>query len=265
LNPVTFILSSYHGNSDSALGLIILMSIYYLSRQNFLAAGLILGFGTWIKWIILMVAPALFFAVPEARNKLKFIASTAAISLAGYLWVLLAAPDILFKSILQYGGLMIRNQSGFIWGMRIFYEGRWLDYYIRHNREIIVVLIVLYAWLRRKRRSAVEMGKTVGESYCIFYAATNFWAFQYLSWSTPFWIFLGAPIAGLLSVTAGGYIYLLYSAVCRSYLLRGLWDLAGTPIFPGYVLFFRNAAMLSFIGCAVIFFAGAIASQFRRS
>lgn len=264
LNPITFILSSYHGNTDAALGLIILMSIFYLSRGNFLAAGLIFGFGAWIKWIIVMMAPALFFAIPDMRRRFEFLAAAGAMFVAGYMWVLLAAPEVLLKSIFQYGGLMIKNQSGFIWGMRIFYDGRWLDWCIDHNRQIIICLVVAYAWLCRQHRSAADMGRTVGGSFCIFYALTNFWAFQYLAWSAPFLVFLGLPVAALLSFAAGGYIYFLYSAVCRSYLLQGVWDLAGTPIFPPHVLFFRNAAMIAFMICAAAFFAGAVFAQLKR-
>jgi Gpi18-like mannosyltransferase len=68
LCPLTFILSSYHGNSDSSLGLFGLACLYYFSLGKYAVAGIILGAGTWVKWIAALLVPVMLFSAPGAST-----------------------------------------------------------------------------------------------------------------------------------------------------------------------------------------------------
>lgn len=278
LCPLTFILSSFHGNTDSLLGLLGLASLYYASINAYITAGIILGAGVWVKWVILLILPALFFGIPSLRNKMRFLASLSITSLAGYLWALLQAPELVIKSVFGYGGQLIQTTAGTpVWGNRVLYayaanaylkvfsfptEAHFINFlnmYIVNNSAIIFSLVILYSWLKAQReRPALETGRTIGQIYCIFYGITNFWSFQYFAWAIPFWLFLDKRLALAIYFFTTSYIYLLYSFVCGSYFLLGDWDFIGHPYLPKAVLFFRDACILLFIGTTVYFFGKAL-------
>lgn len=129
-----------------------------------------------------------------------------------------------------------------------------LSWYNAHTQGLLLCVIVLYSWMRRHRRSTAETGTTIAVVFCIFYAITSRWAFQYLAWLTPFLIFLGLPAALTLALFSSGYIWLFYSFVCQSLFLQGRWDLAGRPYLPGAVWLFRDLSVLSFAAVSLFFF-----------
>lgn len=284
LCPLTFIMSAYHGNVDSSLGLFILMSLYYLSRKKYLIAGLIFGFGMSVKWIILLTAPTLFFSIPGFKNRMRFAVISSLTGILCYLSPILQAPSVVFNSVFKYGGQMIQTVIGIpVWGNRIIYMCivksylklfsyptmeqfmGWRYYYLLHNQIIILVIIIVYAWFKKYRRSDLEIGKTIGEIFCIFYGLTNYWSFQYFAWAIPFLFFLNLKLAGVILFFTTGYIYLLYSLVCESYFLLGKWDFIGHPHLSGPVLFFRNASILLFSAYAIYLVCNSILEQFRRT
>jgi len=272
LNPITFIMSAYHGNTDSAVGLVILATIYYISQNKYLLAGLIFGFGGWLKWIVILACPVLFFALPDFKKRVKFFVTAVCTFSVSYFPMLLLVPEVLFNSVFQYGGILITTKVGFIWGIIIFYQyfidlysklfifpiveslDKLFYWYFTHERVIIAIVIISYSWLRRYRSSAIDINKTIGEVFCIFYGLTNHWGFQYLVWSTPFWVFLELPFAIFILVSTTGYIYLLYSLVCGSWFLVGKWDFASHPYLSKPILFFRDFSVSVFLGSSLYFF-----------
>lgn len=270
LNPITIIFSAYHGNTDTSLGLFILLSIYLISRNNIVLAGIVFGLGAWIKWIVLLAFPPLFFAIPGLKDKTRYTASLTVAALAGYAWHLINEPAAVINSVFGYTGQLIQTTGRVpVWGNRIIVK--WLAdmlnsgsgvllqrYIITYNSLALAGLILLYSWLRRNRQDSLGMGKTVGEIFIIFHGTTNFWAFQYLGWSTPFWIFLSWPLLLSITLTCSGYIYLLYSLVCGSLLLMGTWDFAAHPQLSPAVLFFRNCAILLFMTLTIYLFVSAL-------
>ena len=277
LNPVTFILSAYHGNTDSSIGLFILAAAYYLSRKKYILSGFILGLGSWVKWIVFLPAPALLFVIPGIKHKARFIIATACALLLGHYSVLIKDPNALINNVWKYGGQMIQTTVGEpVWGNRIFYADfallyskffnfptlelfqRWLHWYLGHNGVLIFIVIVAYSWLQRHRRDGIGVCRTIAEIFCILYAMTNFWSFQYFAWATPFWVFLSPALFLAIFFFISGYIYLLYSFVCGSYLLLGRWDFVGHPYLSTPVLFFRDMSILLFIICSICFFCSAL-------
>lgn len=280
LSPVTFILSAYHGNTDSSIGLFILAAVYYLSRKKYMLSGFILGLGSWVKWIVFLPAPALFFVIPGIKHRARFVIATAGAFLLGHFPVLLKDPNALINNVAKYGGQMIQTTAGIpVWGNRIFYPDfvlfyskffnfptlelfqKWLYWYLGYNSVLIFIVIVAYSWLQRHRRDGIGIGRTVAEVFCILFAITNFWSFQYFAWAAPFWVFLGPVLFLALAFFTSGYIWLLYSFVCGSYLLLGRWDFIGHPYLPAPVLFFRNASILLFVTCSIYFFCSAFSKN----
>ena len=217
INPITFIFSAYHGNTDTSLGLFIVLSIYFISRQKFISAGIAFGLGVWVKWIILLALPALFFAIPENRTKRRYITSLIVTALLGYAWGLLDSPAVMIKSVFGYTGQLIQTTGGIpVWGNRIVIgwlqqlvnhadDGKLVDTILSFNSPIVIIAVISYSWLQRHRTDSIGISRTVGEVFIIFYGLSNYWSFQYLVWCSPFLLFISFPLSLLI---AGMYLRL---------------------------------------------------------
>jgi hypothetical protein len=270
LSPITFIFSSYHGNTDTSLGLFLLLSLYFISRKEFIAAGICLGIGVWVKWIILLVFPVLFLSVSGRREKFRFSVSLACTFFFGYAWYIVNEPMVLVNSIFGYTGQLIQTTAGIpVWGNRMFIAwllrftpvenpDLWIHNLLRLNNVAIVLLISCYAWLQRHKSSSEEVGRTIAEVFIIFYGVSNFWSFQYFAWSAPFLVFLPLPLSLIVALVTSAYIYALYSLLCESPLLLGPWDFIGHPALSGTVLVFRNLSIALLASLAIWFIGTAL-------
>ncbi len=175
LAPVTFVLSSYHGNTDCLVPLFALASLKSLIVGSYPLAGFLLGLGISVKWIIVIAGPSLFFGIPTWQDRLRFTLFGALAIFVGYGWWLTQHPVIVFRSVFGYQGQMFFDGSGNpIWGNQILFRTgmrllgigdaeaqQLLDVLFRHNRVIVLVPILAYACLRRRRRAMREIGVTI--------------------------------------------------------------------------------------------------------
>ncbi len=277
MNPITFVFSAYHGNTDTSLGLFIVLSIYFISRQKFISAGIAFGLGVWVKWIILIALPALFFAIPENRTKIRYITSLMITTLLGYAWYLFNAPAVMINSVFGYTGQLIQTTGGIpVWGNRIVIgwlqqlvnyadDGRLVDTILSLNSPIIIIAVTSHSWLQRLRTDSIGISRTVGEVFVIFYGFSNYWSFQYFAWCSPFLLFISLPLSLLIACMYSGYIYTLYSLVCGSYLLLGKWDFVGHPGLSRTVLFFRNSAIAISLILTFYFLGNAFIEKYQKS
>jgi len=268
LCPLTFLMSSYHGNTDSLIGLFALWSLLCVSQRRYAIAGLLLGIGVSVKWIILLLFPAFMFAIPGSRNKLSFgIGCVAAIGL-GYGWWFVLAPQAILDGVFMYRGNIFYTSSGQpIWGNQVFLRpflsfcglqsetvNDILNVIFRLNNLIIGASVLSYSWLRRRFGEARQIGMSIAVAFSLFYGLTNYWAFQYLAWAIPFYVFLPRILNVLVLTLTSVYIYFLYSYLCGSMLLFRRWDFIGHGQWPTVLLMLRNACILLFIWVAVYCF-----------
>jgi hypothetical protein len=267
LAPVTVILSSYHGNMDCLVALFSLAALASFAGSAYALAGFLFGLGISVRWIIVLAGPALFFGIPTVRDKMKFLLFGAFAICVGYGWWMAQHPMIVFRSVFGYSGQMFFTGAGEpIWGNQIVLRpmmqlfgigtstiGRLLDFLFHHNRELILIPIFLFSWLRRRHQAIQDIGITIAGVFCIFYAATNFWAYQYFAWAVPFYFFLDWKRCSLLVVLTSSYIYGSYSYFCGTPSLSGVWDFIGHPQWPISLLALRDIVMIGFIYIAIEF------------
>ena len=270
LNPLSLIFSAYHGNTDSAVAFSLLLAIWLLSRGKIIGGALALGIGLWIKLPGLLALPAFFFYLERWRQRLVFVLATAAVALVGYAPIFLR-PDIVAANILGYHGGMLQTLGGVpAWGSRVLFFSliaapeKWPEYlhapvvwWLQHNWQVAVALAAGLSGLRRTRRSIPELCATVAMIYFVVYGLTDYWAFQYLAWSLPFWFFLSPWLFVPAVIFASAYIYSLYWTLCGNPWLRGQWDFVGHRYWPEPVIVFRNAAVLFFFFSACAFLLSA--------
>ena len=278
VSPLAAIFSAYHGNSDSAVAFFLVAATLCLARGNPVWAGAVIGLSLWIKIPGLIALPVLLLAIPEWRDRFRFCLAMVGVALLGYFPWLLQDGAAVVGSVFLYKGLMIQTTMGTpIWGLQVFYPDpaelspsafdvfrRFRAGYYQWNTLIALGPVALYALLRDRPRVVEAILAGLAGSYLIFYGLTNFWAFQYLAWSLPFWAILGLRIASFAHVLALLYIYGLYAWLCGSPLLLGEWDFIGKSNWPASLLTLRDANVLFFFVAAFYLLAGASSEAWTR-
>jgi hypothetical protein len=68
LNPLAIIFSAYHGNTDSAIPVFLLLCIWLLSKGGIVGAAIAMGTGLWIKLPGIFALPALALFIPNRKK-----------------------------------------------------------------------------------------------------------------------------------------------------------------------------------------------------
>ena len=277
VHPVALIFSAYHGNTDSVIAFFLLLCVWSASTGRPLITGCLLGMSLWIKLPGLLAAPALGFAFPRWRDRLAFGVSLLVTGVLTYAPLLVVDPEILFRRVLSYQGLVILTSAGVrIWGLQNFLyltgvlPDTWqeriasaVEWWFGHSTLVVLVPLMIFAWLRRRNRDAVDLGTTLAGCYSIVYALSNFWSFQYLAWSVPLWFLAGGAFALGATVTAGAYVYAVYAFVCESPFLLGPWDFNGHPLWPWYLELMRDSAVLFFTAASLVLLWRVVRDEWR--
>lgn len=268
LHPLGILLSAYHGNTDSALACLGMLSLLWTSRGHAAAAGAALGVGLWIKLPILIVAPALCLALPEWRQRARFVGAALGVGVASYLPALWLEPGLILERVVAYPGWGVETPSGVrIWGLVSVLGlangglARWLE---AHNGLVCGAPILLLAWLSRGHSEPRQLGVTVCGSFLLLYGLTSRFAWQYLAWSIPFWFFLDARLTAVLTAVLGSYVYGAYVVFTGSPWLQGRWNFVQHAPWPAQLDLLRDASVLLClaVGCWIL---GAAALRARRS
>ena len=257
LLPLAIVLSSYHGNTDSALAFFLVGAVILVSRQRAFAAGALLGVGLWIKFPAILAVPALAFGLVSWQQRARFLVATGVVGIASYLPALAQDASAVVDSVFLYPGLQIQTPAGIrVWGNQLFFPEadsfRPVAHAIyRANTWICVAPVAFLAWARRAQRSPLEIAGNVGAGYAVFYGLTNFWAFQYLAWALPLWVAAGRRFTLPALLVTNAYVIGLYVWLCDSWILAGTWDWMGRPWWPEWILWLRDACVLFFLVSAL--------------
>lgn len=268
LHPLAIIYSAYQGNTDSAVAFFLVLACLLIARSQPLRAAVSVGLCLWIKLPVVLAIPAFFFAIPGWRSRFQFLAIAGGVGISTYLPGFCWDSGIIVKNVFGYQGQMIQTSEGVpVWGAaRIglsylamashslqYRFHHLLEFWILHNRWFYLAPILLVSFLRRKHGTFRGLSLTLTAVYSIVYGFSNFWSFQYFAWSLPFWLVAGIGFALPASLLAGSYIYGLYWFVCGNFALLGVWDFVGHPVWPSYLVAFRNLNVLFFFLAAWAF------------
>jgi hypothetical protein len=254
LNPLVTLFSAYHGNTDSAVAFFVLLSLLGVARGSPLAAGAALGLGLWVKLPVLVAAPALCFAFPGWRERGVFAAAAFGAGLLGFAPWLVQEPVLLVQRILGYGGSPVVTPRGVaVWGLPhvLRLGGAGVSAFEAANAVLVSAPILLLAWLRRGRCEAREIGVTVCGCFLLLYGVSSFWAWQYLAWSAPLWLFLGWRFTGAATLVLSAYVYGVYTLFTGNPWLQGRWDVVGHAPWPLVLTLLRDASVLLCLGAGV--------------
>jgi len=278
LSPLAIILSAYHGNVDSAVGFFLLLSVWLLSKEKMVMAAAALGISLWIKLPGVLAIPALALFVQGWRRRLWFLALVGIVGVVGYFPTLIQDAHVIYRNVFAYRAQNLHTTTGVsTWGPRVLLfsvlasPNKWptvtrapILFFLAHGWQIGLTLALLLSWLRRSRRSAVELGATIAINYLIICALSDGFSFQYFAWSLPLWFLLPAWFWAPAVFLASAYVYSLYWFLCGNGWLLGQWDFVGHPLWPPFILWIRNAAYLVFFVSAVWFLLSEIWQARKR-
>jgi len=277
LNPLSVILSGYQGNTDSVVAFALLFCVWSFSREKIATGAVAIGASLWIKLPGILAIPALVLYLQGWRRRLLFLSVVGLVTLVGYFPALVRDANVIALNVFGYHGRLLQTPAGVpVWGLRVLFFSiiaapeKWPEYFhspvvflLQHSWQIAVACALALGLLRRSR-SIPELCATIAILYLPIYGLTDFWAFQYFSWSLPFWFFLRPWFSIAATFLGSAYIYSLYWTLCGNGWLLGQWDFAGKLYWPGAVLIFRNLSVLFFFVCACGFLIAAIWHQFNR-
>jgi Gpi18-like mannosyltransferase len=267
LSPAAVLISSYHGNTDTAVAFFLLLSIWLATKKQTPASGAAFGAGLWIKLPGILSLPALLTFFRSWRLRGLFVSTAAGAALLTYLPAFILDYKIVWTNVFGYRGLILQTASGVpLWGPSVLFFSTvapiqsWPDKYLRAALFILeqswymaIAAMFILSWLRRHRNSSAEVCATIAMAYVALLGFSDYWAFQYFAWSLPFWFFLpwrfSIPAISLTSA----YLYSLHWFFCGSGLLLGKWDFLGHPNLPMGILLLRDATVLFFFISAFAF------------
>jgi len=101
-NPISILVTAYHGNTDSLVGAFGLFAAFAMSRHRYATAGLLVALAANVKIVGVLWAPALFFLCYDRRAMSRFVFGIG-VGMLPFVLPLLIAPAEFHRNVLSYG------------------------------------------------------------------------------------------------------------------------------------------------------------------
>jgi hypothetical protein len=267
LSPAAIIISSYHGNTDTAVPFFILLSIWLATKQRTILSGAGFGAGFWVKLPGILGLPALLLLFQNWRARIVFLLAGFITASITYLPALIQDYRIVWTNVFGYRGLILQTAGGMpLWGPSVLLFSTfvpmqaWSEKYLNvvlflleRSPLIAIAAVLILTWFRKDRHLPQQVCATIGMSYAILFGFSDYWAFQYFAWSLPFWFFLRWWFSVPAAALTGAYLYSLHWLFCGNPWLLGGWNFAGQPTLPVFPMILRDLAVAFFFVSAWAF------------
>lgn len=193
-NPVSVLVSAYHGQFDSVPALFVLLAWYVwlsgkTSHRRLLGSAFWMGGAILIKsWPVLLL-PVMLFQVKGWRKRLLYLATAGAVSIGAILFYLVAFSGDLALLISRALGY---NHGIGIWGYTYLIRMvsvwrpplyRVFGWFVANGRYVTLAALAAAFLIRARREPAHQGFLTV---LVTFFACTHAFSIQYLVWIVPF-------------------------------------------------------------------------------
>lgn len=248
LNPVSVLVTSYHGNTDSLCAVFGLCAVVLYDRGRPGLAGLMLGAAINVKLIAALWVPGLLLLCTSWRQTWWFLLALAATGLP-FLVPLIGAFDAFSRNAIEYNSLVDS------WGVNLvplFFRAQFPELaewiigdYRSFGRYVILGGVALLAiggrW--KKWNSAT----TATMALALFLLLTPGFGVQYLVWVVPVMAVASTFWSVAWALTAGSFALWIYVAfLVSSYPLQsvhstiprpiGMWGATAWGVLAAYVL-----------------------------
>jgi hypothetical protein len=214
-NPVSLLVTGYHGNTDSLCAALSLLAAMLMDAEFALLAGLALGASINVKLIPVLLIPALLSCAKSPRQALRFLVG-------------------LSFGALPYAPLVLTHWQGFrshVLGWRSF-PGEWgitgllgeigqnrhfaalagavNRFWIERGAAIVLGFSVILAVINRLGRSRFSAREMVALSYVGFVVLAPGWGIQYSVYPVPALFAANVGRAAAYGSVAGLYVIVVY-------------------------------------------------------
>jgi len=243
LCPTAILISGYHGNTDSVMIFLVLLSIYFNEKPW---AGLIFGLALCVKVLPLAFAPAIIFCLPWKKS-FRFFSLAAATFILCSMPYLAQDPSAVGSTVFGYSS--IYGEWGFTQLATLFFpdppsylhgafdvQGSHLIF--AQILKIVLMGAIIFTSFRFRKNLYLACGIITG---LLLFLAPGFGT-QYLVWLVPF-----VPALGLCAmpyyVTSGLYTFIFYSYTFIFYSCIGLF----LSLHPAIFVLFALACWVSIL------------------
>ena len=213
VNPVSVLVTGYHGNTDPLLACLCLWAAVLVSRRKPLLGGLVLGAAINVKLVPLVLVAPLLLSVRPIKGMVRLVAGLAVMSIP--FW-----PPLVFVRAEFISHVVAYNSIPGMWGFPLI-AGEfaainhvhadtavraWFTDNARHAIMLGALLFALVARLRKWRPAIVTCG--FGLTFALVLAPG--FGFQYLVWPIPLLFVIDWKRAMATSIVGGVFLGALY-------------------------------------------------------
>ena len=262
LNPLSLMVSGYHGNTDSVMAMLLLVAVYFCTRDQPVLSGLFFALSVQIKVIPLLFFPIWFFFWMNRRVLLRFVVPFAIASVLFWIEPFLRCPLIFAKNVLFYGGTwgiwgltyLLRLTGRFEFSRVDFFDlGPWQTLVATACKVFIIAAVVTLAW-RRRQVDNRRIWDSIAYGWIIFFVFAPGISAQYLVWLAPFILVLSPTFYVWLLGSSSILAFVFYNAISNglpwyrgasTHELNEIWTpwslLPWLVLIAGLILFWRKA------------------------
>jgi Gpi18-like mannosyltransferase len=190
LNPVSFMVSGYHGNFDSVLAMFVFLAAYECYRGRVDLSAFYFALAVHVKIAPLILSPIFFFYWLNRGKGARFFVITMSLLLAVWILPLLEFPKVFIHNVFEYG-----SYWG-IWGITYWLrmcpdpQMQFVSFYnlypiqneIMMALKILVVAGIMIVGWRRSRLGTDSIFGTLSYSWGIFFVLAPGVLLHYLAW-----------------------------------------------------------------------------------
>ncbi len=220
VNPINFLISGFHGNTDPVFIFFILIAIYFAENNKPKFSGLFYGLSLCIKIVPVILLPVFIFYLKGKKVKIRFILCSLIFPCIVFLPYLALNFRPVLRSIFSYGSI-----PG-IWGIGHILKSVFVndninmairmlahiifEYHIISFRFVFFICLAALIW-RLKANKKINLIEWSFLSFCLFLVITPGFGVQYLSWLSYFAILVMPSLAMPYLFIGAFFLYRVYS------------------------------------------------------
>ncbi len=220
LCPTAILISGYHGNTDSVMIFLVLLSLY--STETPWLAGVVFGLALCVKVVPLVFVPAIFLYLPGWSKRLIFFGVAGLVFVVCSLPYLAQDPKAILTAVFGYSSVyghwgwtqlavIISPNPTYLHG-RFDVQGSHAIFARMLKLMTMVLIVGVSAWLNRPKPKASLFIQCGLVTAILLFMAPGF-GVQYLVWLVPFVVALGLRAAMIYYITSGLIMINEYSCV----------------------------------------------------
>jgi hypothetical protein len=233
LAPASIMISGFHGNTDPIMIFFVILSVYLLDISeielfnllpskihkfllayeinNYHLAGVAMGLAINVKIVPIILAPSIFFYLKNNKHRVEYLVSAVSIVVLTSLPYIFQDPIQVFKSTFGYSSFYGNWGLGRVFLFYFPYE-HWVNNFFSNNGKFVVfgLIILVSLWMNLFGKK-INIFYQVGLIFYLFMVLTPGFSVQYLAWLTPWVVVLGWELVTILYLTAGIFLFLVYT------------------------------------------------------